>query len=210
MDLELLRTAPHFPTLLATTQAYAESAWAAIRMAAYIRMMGYSARAHHSSNYQVLAVPVAVDCGMGELSRAGYLLTREFGLGIRLSVVTTDMPLAHDPPVDHAIQSFCQQCEICADACPSGAIPKGKKTPHNGLMKWKLDEKRCYSYWHVNGTDCGICMAVCPWTKPQTPFHRFNAALASIRGPHQGLMAKADRLVYGKHKPAPFPDFLTQ
>jgi reductive dehalogenase len=208
MNLDLLASAPHFPTLLATTEAYAESAWTAVRLAEYIRMLGFSARAHHFSNYQVLAVPVAVDCGMGELSRAGYLLTREYGLAVRLSIVTTDLPLAYDTPVDHAIQSFCEQCRLCADQCPSGAIPKEKKTMYNGVKKWKLDEERCYAYWHVNGTDCGICMAVCPWTKPQTPFHRTVAKLASIKGLHQRWMAAADQLVYGKHKPAKYLNYL--
>ena len=45
MNLDLLASAPHFPTLLATTEAYAESAWTAVRLAAYIRMLGFSARA---------------------------------------------------------------------------------------------------------------------------------------------------------------------
>jgi hypothetical protein len=79
---------------------------------------------------------------------------------------------------------------------------------HNGLMKWKLDEKKCYAYWHVNGTDCGICMAACPWTKPDTHFHRFCAEIASIKGPHQRLMAVAERIVYGRYKPSTLPDFL--
>ena len=121
-----------------------------------------------------------MDCGIGELSRAGYLLTKEYGLGVRISVVTTDMPIQYDQPVDIGVQSFCEQCFICADECPSGAIPFGEKTLHNGLLKWKLDEKKCYSYWHVNGTDCGICMAVCPWTKPRTLFHRLNAEFRQV------------------------------
>ena len=208
MNLELLNTAPHFPTILASAQAYALSAWTAVRLADYIRQLGYSARAHHFSNYEVLVIPVAVDCGLGELSRAGYLLTKEYGLGVRLSVVTTDIPLVHDEPVDIGAQSFCEQCFICVEECPSGAIPLGGKTLHNGVMKWKLDEQKCYSYWHVNGTDCGICMAACPWTKPRTPFHRLSAEIASIKGPHQRFMAWAERAVYERYKPAPMPDYL--
>jgi len=208
MNLELLNTAPHFPTLLATAQAYAQSAWTAVRVADYIRQLGYFARAHHFSSYEVLVIPVAVDCGLGELSRAGYLLTKEYGLGVRLSVVTTDIPLAYDEPVDIGVQSFCEQCLICAEECPSGAIPLGGKTLHNGVMKWKLSEQKCYSYWHVNGTDCGICMAACPWTKPRTKFHRLSAEIASIKGPHQRFMAWAERAVYGRYKPAPMPDYI--
>ncbi len=208
MEQALLASAPYYPTILATAQAYAQSAWTAVRLAEYIRQLGYHARAHHFSNYQVLVVPIAVDCGLGELSRAGYLLTKEFGLGVRLSVVTTDMPLAHDDPVDINVQSFCAACTRCVESCPSGAIPGGQKVLHNGVMKWKLDEEKCYAYWHVNGTDCGICMDVCPWTKPPAVFHKLMAEMAAIKGPHQKWMAVADRLVYGIHKPAPAPDYL--
>jgi len=197
MDSDLMRTAPEFPTIIATGAAYALSAWVAIRVAGYIRSLGYSARAHHVYNYRVLAVPVAVDCGLGELSRAGFLITKEFGLGLRLGVVTTDLPMTHDGPVDIGAQSFCERCEICADCCPSGAVPRGAKTEHNGVRRWKLDEERCYAYWFTAGTDCSLCMSRCPWTKPPTWIHRAASRLATIPGFHQSLMVRGEKLLYG-------------
>jgi reductive dehalogenase len=208
MDLQLIQHAPHFPTLLATAKGYAKGAWISIQLAEYLRMLGYSARAHHLYNYRLLAVPVAVDCGLGELSRAGYLLTREFGLGLRLAVVTTDMPLAHDRPVDLGVQSFCDTCKICAENCPIDAIPHGDKAVFNGIRKWKLDEEKCYRYWHAVGTDCSLCMSTCPWTKPATGLHQAMAWLAGIRGPHQSWMVRADKLFYGQDKTPPNLDFL--
>jgi len=199
MDYDLMQAQPYFPELIATAKGYTGSAWVAIQLAAMIRAWGYAARAHHFGNYQVLAVPIAVDCGLGELSRAGYLLTKEFGLGLRLAVVTTDMPLAPDSPVDLGVQSFCEQCKACARLCPVGAIPKGEKQEHNGVLKWKLDERKCYAYWAVNQTSCGRCMSACPWTKPQKLFHKTMSEFASIKGPHQRWMAWADDVVYG-HK----------
>jgi epoxyqueuosine reductase QueG len=151
---------------------------------------------------------MAVDCGLGELSRAGYLLTKEFGLGLRLAIVTTDMPLTHDKPVDIAAQSFCETCKICAEECPIGAIPMGGKVEYNGVKKWKLDEEKCYRYWHAVGTDCGLCMMSCPWTKPSTLFHRTMSELASVKGPHQTLMTQAQKLFYGKFKGVPRPAFI--
>ena len=198
MDPDFNRTAPEFPTALASGIAYAIGARAAVRLAEYIRSLGYSARAHHVYNYRVLPVPVAVDCGVGELSRAGFLLTREFGLGLRLGTVTTDMPLHHDGPVDIGVQSFCERCEICAEYCPSGAIPRGQKTEYNGVRKWKLDEESCYRYWSVVSTDCSICMSTCPWTKPSTWLHRALTYGATFKGPHQSLMVAAERLFYGR------------
>lgn len=208
MDQDLMQCAPKFPVLLATAKGYATGAWVSIQLAEYLRQMGYSARAHHFHNYQVLPVPIAVDSGLGELSRAGYLLTKEYGLGLRLAIVTTDMPLEVDRPIDIGVQSFCNKCKICAEQCPTGAIPQGDKVVSNGIRKWKLDEQKCYAYWSVNGTDCGICMVVCPWTKPATKFHQFMAKIASIKGVHQGWMAKAEKIVYGKHKSASPPEFL--
>jgi ferredoxin len=198
MDFNLMQAQPHFPELIATAKGYSSSAWVSIQLAATIRQWGFSARAHHFGNYQVLPVPIAVDCGLGELSRAGYLLTKEFGLGLRLAVVTTNMPLSHDKPVDLGVQTFCEQCQLCARSCPVGAIPCGPKQEHNGVLKWKIDEKKCYAYWAVNQTSCGMCMSTCPWTKPPTLFHKTMAEFASIKGPHQRWMAWADHFVYGK------------
>ncbi len=208
MDYSLLRTAADFPVLLATAEGYGQGAWTSVQLAKYIRMLGYSARAHHMYNYRVLCVPVAVDCGLGELSRAGYLITKEFGLGLRLATVTTDMPLAHDGPVDIAARSFCEACKICAENCPIGAIPVGGRVEFNGVIKWKLDEGKCYRYWHAVGTDCSLCMITCPWTKPGTWFHKLMASFAAIPGRHQSWMAKAEKIVYGKFKGAPRPEFM--
>ena len=208
IDYDMLQTAPDFACLLATMIEYTEAAWAAVQLADYIRRLGYSARAHHLKNYQVLTVPIAIDCGLGELSRAGYLLTKECGLGLRLSIVTTDLPLAYDKPVNIAAQSFCTNCRICAEVCPVGAIPAGDKIEHNGLLKWKVNADKCLAFWYAHGTDCGLCMAKCPWTKPQNKIiHQTMASIASVEGPHHGLMAAADKIVGRFHK-KPTIDYL--
>ncbi len=208
MDYDLLRCAPDFPILLATAKGYGMGAWVSVQLARYIRMLGYSARAHHMYNYGILAVPVAVDCGLGELSRAGYLMTKEFGLGLRIAAVTTDMPLLHDRPVDLAVQSFCDSCRICAENCPIGAIPHGEKREYNGLLKWKLDEEKCYRYWHAVGTDCSLCMVTCPWTRPRNWLHRAMSSVAVMPGRHQSWMAQAEKIFYGGFKTAARPKFL--
>ncbi|MCD4686276.1 MAG: reductive dehalogenase [Anaerolineae bacterium] len=208
MNYDLIQHAPDFPVLLATAEGYATGAWVAVQLAQYIRMLGYSARAHHFHNYQVLVVPVAVDCGIGELSRAGYLLSKEYGLGLRLAIVTTDMPLQHDAPVDLGVQSFCETCKVCAETCPSQAIPFGDKVEVNGTKRWKLDEEACYRYWFASGTDCGICMASCPWTKRSNWLHNLVVEVAGIKGPHQRLLPPLDKLIYGEFEAKQRPDYI--
>lgn len=209
MNYDLIQHAPDFPVLLATAEGYATGAWVAIQLAQYIRMLGFSARAHHFHNYQVLCVPVAVDCGLGELSRAGYLLNKTYGLGLRLAVVTTDMPLEHDQPVDIGVQSFCATCKICAEMCPVDAIPAGEKIEVNGTRRWKLDEEKCYRYWFAMGTDCGICMASCPWTKRPDLLHAVVSEVAAIKGPHQAALPPLDRRIYGRFEGKPGrPDYM--
>jgi len=208
MDYRLIQSAPDFPTIVATAEGYARGAWVAVNLADYIRRFGYSARAHHVYNYRVISVPVAVDCGLGELSRAGFLMTKELGLGLRLSTVTTDMPLEHDGPVDIGAQSFCERCKLCAENCPSGAIPSGEKTEYNGITKWKLDEEKCYRFWQAVGTDCSLCMVNCPWTKPPTWIHRLMSTIAGIPGPHQSFMVWADQVFYHRGRPWARPAYM--
>lgn len=161
----LVRTAPAFSETVESGLAYARGALISVQLAIYLRSLGYSARAHHFRNYQVLAVPVAVDGGLGELARCGFLLTQEYGNCLRLATVTTDLEVALDSPVNLGVQQFCDRCVICAKACPARAIPEGPKTEVRGVRKWALDAERCYRYWHEVGSDCGICIAVCPWSR---------------------------------------------
>jgi ferredoxin len=167
MDYQFLqRHAPGFPVILESGLAYARAASIALQLATYIRALGYSARAHHLRDYQLLCVPVAVDCGLGEMGRSGVLLTREFGSTVRLATVTTDLPLAMDGPVDLGIQQFCEKCRLCAMACPAGAIPQGGKSAVRGVKRWKLAAGRCYHYWRTCGSDCALCVVACPWSRP--------------------------------------------
>ncbi len=167
MDYRFLqRYAPGFPTILESALAYAKAAVVAVQLALYIRKLGYSARAHHLRDYQLLSVPVAIDGGLGELGRSGVLINREFGSAFRLSTVTTDLPILVDEPVDLGVQQFCEKCRLCAMACPSGAIPRGEKIAVGGVRRWKLSAGRCYHYWRTCGSDCALCLVACPWSQP--------------------------------------------
>jgi ferredoxin len=168
LDRAMVDSAPHAPCMVEVWSKYIRLASIVIMLAQYVRSLGYHARAHHVWNYQALMVPIAVDAGLGELARNGILITEQYGNAIKIAAVTTDMPLAHDKPVDIGIDEFCHKCTICAKNCPVGAITLGDKEIIRGVYKFKLNESACYSYFRYAGTDCGICMSVCPWTRPRS------------------------------------------
>ena len=135
-------------------------------IAKQIRNLGYKAKAHTVLDGEVLQPPLLLLSGLGEVSRIGEVILNPF-LGPRLKsgVVTTDMPLAHDKPIDFGLQKFCEACNKCARECPSGAITAGPKLMFNGYEIWKSDSQRCATYRITTpgGAMCGRCMKTCPW-----------------------------------------------
>ena len=135
-------------------------------IARQIRNLGYKAKAHSVMDGEVLQPPLLLLSGLGEVSRIGEVILNPF-LGPRLKsgVVTTDMPIAHDLPIDFGLQTFCESCNKCARECPSGAITAGPKTMFNGYEIWKSDSQKCATYRITTegGAMCGRCMKTCPW-----------------------------------------------
>ena len=135
-------------------------------IAQQIRNLGYSAKAHTVMDGEVLQPPLLLLAGLGEVSRIGEVILNPF-LGPRLKsgVVTTDLPMAHDKPIDFGLQKFCESCNKCARECPSGAITAGPKLMFNGYEIWKSDSQKCATYRITTegGAMCGRCMKTCPW-----------------------------------------------
>jgi len=192
---KMIKCAPQLPVTLEVMNKYKRLAAISVTVAGYIRSLGYSARAHNVSNYQIIIPPVAIDAGIGELARNGVVISAEYGNAFKMAAVTTDMPLAHDKPVDIAVDEFCRECRICAEYCPAGAIPKGDKTVTRGVRKWQLNDIACYNYFWRCGTDCGVCLAVCPWSRPRSFPH--NAILWGVQHSRlfRKLTIKADNIL---------------
>ena len=135
-------------------------------IARQIRNLGYKAKAHSVMDGEVLQPPLLLLSGLGEVSRIGEVILNPY-LGPRLKsgVVTTDMPMSHDRPIDFGLQSFCESCNKCARECPSGAITAGPKLMFNGYEIWKSDSQKCTTYRITTpgGAMCGRCMKTCPW-----------------------------------------------
>ena len=153
----------------------------------HIRRLGYPARAQTSIDSDVLHVPLVVLAGLGEQSRIGETAINPFlGPRIKTVVLTTDMPLVPDKPIDFGLQQFCSKCVKCARECPSQSIPFGDKVVFNGYETWKPDSERCAKYRMQNskGSACGRCIKTCPLTKDVTWDGPLYARVGSWLGIH--------------------------
>ena len=205
MDHALMGTAPEAPTTLETAKEYAVAARIAVELAAFIRALGYPARAHIDGNYRVIAPLVARDAGLGEIGRMGILMTPELGPRVRLGVVTTDLPLLVDGRVPRPdMVDFCRICKKCAENCPSRAIPFDDRREIAGALHWQIDAVKCFHYWNVIGTDCGRCVSVCPYSHPDTFSHNLLRWVIRRSGLARRAALRLDDLFYGR-KPASRP-----
>ena len=203
MDYDLIRTVPSALSGSATGHGYSRDAMVVLSIAQYIQNLGY--RAVASMNDTSLAIPTAIQAGLGEYGRLGLLITKEFGPRVRLGKVFTDLPLAHDQPTRFGVEEFCQVCRRCSDSCPVKAIPDGQPSTelHNesnirGVSKWSVDGEKCFGYWTAQNTDCSICVRVCPYNKDYSKW-RFRVGRWLAGTPLRRLMLWLDvKLGYGK------------
>ena len=199
MDKEMISSAPSGSIVMESAQQYLESGKIAIQMANFIRNLGYEARAHIDGNYEVVCPLVARDAGLGEIGRMGLLMTPKLGPRVRISVVTTNLPLISDEPLnDYSTIDFCIKCNKCADSCPSKAIPFESMKNIDGVERWQINQEDCFTLWTSLGTDCGRCISVCPYSHPDNILHnivRFGNRNSSL---FRSLAVKLDDIFYGR------------
>ncbi len=199
MDFKMTGAAPYPPITMESGRQYVESARIAVQLAAAIRTLGYPARAHIDGNYRIIAPLVARDAGLGEISRMGLLMTPHLGPRVRIGVVTTDLPLIPDSyQPEPSTLDFCSICNKCAENCPSQSIPRGNREVDNGVTRWKIIPETCYHYWTTIGTDCGRCLAVCPFSHPDNWAHNLVRWGISRSGTFRRAALLMDNFFYGK------------
>jgi ferredoxin len=202
MNHQVMGAAPQAPVVMESAHQYVEAGKIAVQLAAAIRALGYPARAHMDANYRVICPPVARDAGLGEIGRIGLLMTPRLGPRVRLGVVTTSLELIPDGPrPDPAVIDFCMVCKKCADNCPSKSIPFGERREEDGVVRWRINQETCFAYWNEIGTDCGICMAVCPFSHPDNALHNLTRGGIARSGAFRRFALWMDNLFYGR-KPA--------
>lgn len=172
MSWDPLYANPPFGT---SDDAYSRSRIIATRVAAFIHALGYPARAHTPGNsYDLMVPPIAIDAGLGQQGRHSIVITPELGCNFRPAVITTNIPMATDKPIDFGVDSFCRTCKICAEQCPSGSISMGDPIDIRGYRRWEINAPSCNNMWNstLGPMGCRICVAVCPYTRKANWLHK--------------------------------------
>jgi len=198
MNPMIFKESPALPVLLESTKYYVEVAKISHLIAEFIRSIGYDARSHTDANYEVFCVPAARDAGLGEVGRLGILIHPVYGPCVRLCVVTTDLELQETKRKEYHIENFCRICRKCAENCPTASINKGEKESSRGFKHWFINQEACFSFWKTIGTDCGFCIRVCPYTKPDTFIHKLVRWYVSRNPVNQRIALFFDDFFYGR------------
>jgi len=142
----------------------------------YVKEMGYTA-IRGAVNPQ----GAGLAAGIGELGRNGMMISERFGARIHMpDPILTDMPLMADKPLDIGVEDFCKICRKCASNCPTNSISFGPKVIYNGIQKYKINWLTCYKirpFVSDHYGSCLTCIAVCPFTKPDSWWRRAGGKL---------------------------------
>ncbi|SER11311.1 tRNA epoxyqueuosine(34) reductase QueG [Piscibacillus halophilus] len=109
---------------------------------------------------------VAKRAGVGFVGKNCSLITEEYGSWVYLGELITNVPFEPDEPIEEG----CGDCNICVDACPTGALVQGGQ----------LNAQRCVAYQTITKSflpdefreklgnrlyGCDTCQIVCPKNK---------------------------------------------
>ena len=199
---ELLRRVPTYlsyrPAFIIYEQQCLVQSW----MQNFLRSLGYMCMGWHRITSSLGSTTgFGVIAGLGEMGRTMHLITPQHGQTERIFHAITDLPLAPGRPVDFGAIKFCRVCKKCADFCPAGAIPKDTDPswePNGfyhraGVRTWYRDEPKCRAYMYQVDNSCGICIAVCPFSKLyKAPYHNVVRTITSATPVFDRFFRKMD------------------
>ena len=199
MDFYAMQQAPRAQVIRESAHQYYRAAKIALTVEALLQSLGYAAKAQYDAHYDLVLPPLAVAAGLGEVGRNNILISDGYGSRVRIGAISTDLIVEYDHPVSLGVDHFCQICKKCAETCPSRALDAEEKKMVNGELKWPTNVERCYAYWRGIGTDCGICMAVCPFSHKYNWFHNLVREIVYRFSWTHSLVLYLDNLIY-RHK----------
>lgn len=97
---------------------------------------------------------IALMAGIGWIGKNNLLVTREYGSGLCLGTVLTDIPLR--TVLQSPLHSLCRNCTVCENVCEVKVLKGHIWEPHTPREEM-IDVTRC--------TTCIKCLMHCPWTQ---------------------------------------------
>jgi ferredoxin len=198
MDFYRMQNSPNANVIYESANQYYNGAYISKFIEKLLIRLGYKAKAHYDAHYDLILPPLAINAGLGELGRNNILITNKYGSRVRIGAITTDLPLDFDRPKGIGADKFCEVCKKCATSCPSGALSQKTKEIINGVNKWPTSVEKCYTLWRKFGTDCGICMAVCPFSHKNNFFHNKIRSIVKYFPIFNRFLVKFDDWIYGR------------
>lgn len=183
-----LAQAPSQLSRAATMQAYVRLYTIYNQLHEFLRALGYHSYGATIMNGFGVFPAFAVLGGLGELSRLDIVITPEYGPMVRLAALATDLPLAATRPISFGVREFCRKCRICAKACAVRSISSGEEPGWDAKGAWSnpghqayfRETMRCRDYFYKSGSNCGICLAKCPYSEPDA--EKFRGFLGGTSG----------------------------
>ena len=181
----------------ASFQTYQRVAFQSEVVANYLRRLGWEAEPSNMNAYLTLMPQILLEAGIGEVSRMGIVLNPFLGSNFKASCVLTNLEMEIDKPIDFGLQDYCNDCRICAEQCPSGAVTDKEQILYNGYYTWKLNSEACSNFDVLNreGCVCGRCTKVCPWTRPNSQPRDFADWDGSLEELYKGVNEQRERLI---------------
>lgn len=122
--------------------------------------------------------------GLGKIGRSGMLIAEEAGSYFLIAALLTTEPLSVDlalpktaAPVAQDIEKICGTCNLCVDACPTGALTGDGLMHTHKCISYQTIERRdnevdvsLYKKRHRWVFGCDVCQQVCPHNKTLASF----------------------------------------
>jgi epoxyqueuosine reductase len=155
-----------YPVIIPPTYSFSTDLQVADLLGALFEPRGYK--------LQKVKLPeklLAVRGGLAKYGKNNITYVAGMGSFHRPVVFISDVPCAEDSWREPSVLDFCENCNACAKACPTGAI---------GSDRFQLHAERCLTFhnerrndfpqwlspsWHNSLVGCMICQKVCPANK---------------------------------------------
>ncbi len=157
---------PNIDCMIEVMKVYGDTGVACLKLTEFLRKMNFGAVPNHSLGGNVDYTKAGFKANLGYIGKHGMLITPHSGACNRLSIVYTSIENLDDFLENNEDFSFgkdfCSKCNKCVKSCPYDAIYEESKIDENGHVEC-ISNSKCGSGFANYG--CGICIAVCPFTK---------------------------------------------